>query len=434
MKQQKLTLICQHFYPEMLSTGLVMTQLMVGLARKGWQIRVYCGQPTYSDEADQWTAGHDDKVVVDGQPIEGIEIIRIRTLGGARGWLPIRALNAIGFLLSICWLLLRDRNQIQGIINSTNPPFIGVAACLFKLLTQKRFITIVHDVYPDVAVSIGLIAETSWIARVWKQVTKMIFQQSSALVVLGRDMEQLVHERYFLPKGQDDLTKKYSTKTPQIIRIPNWADETHLRPIAHGQNGFRDIHNPAQHFLVQYAGRMGRTHTLEPLIEAAERLQNHPVLFQLIGDGAKQEALMAMVRERNLQNVQFLSYQPYAHLAEVISAADLAVVCLDSACTGVSVPSKTYGILACARPILALVHADSEIGQVVQETQCGWVLSDNNDSAFIGREIATQIQHRLNNPDLGIEQGKNGNRAFHTTYRLENAVARYDQLLREHFL
>lgn len=53
LPQKRLALICQHFYPAMLSTGIFITQLATGLARMGWAVRVYCGQPVYQEGAAQ---------------------------------------------------------------------------------------------------------------------------------------------------------------------------------------------------------------------------------------------------------------------------------------------------------------------------------------------------------------------------------------------
>jgi hypothetical protein len=53
LPEKRLALLCQHFYPEMISTGIFITQLATGLARLGWAVRVYCGQPIYQEGAGQ---------------------------------------------------------------------------------------------------------------------------------------------------------------------------------------------------------------------------------------------------------------------------------------------------------------------------------------------------------------------------------------------
>ena len=76
--------------------------------------------------------------------------------------------------------------------------------------------------------------------------------------------------------------------------------------------------------------------------------------------------MLALARDNQeksgLTNVEFLPYQPMERLAESLSTADLGVVCLGKEFTGMSVPSKTYGLMAAAIPILAFVDEVSEIG------------------------------------------------------------------------
>ena len=45
-KPTKLTIICQLFYPELISTGQSMTELAEHLSEKGLDITVICGPPT----------------------------------------------------------------------------------------------------------------------------------------------------------------------------------------------------------------------------------------------------------------------------------------------------------------------------------------------------------------------------------------------------
>lgn len=408
--QKRLALICQHFYPEMLSTGLFMTHIATGLVQRGWRVRVYCAQPIYQP------GGGNYEPVPKQLIYQGVEILRVPTLSTARRSLPRRLLNAVTFLLSIAWHLIRDRRELLGIINTTNPPFLGLVTWLAKWCLGLPFLTIVHDVYPDVAVQLGLLSKRSPLTWLWERLTRLILNQSVGLIVIGRDMAQLVR------------TKLSRRSAVLMTLIPNWADSAHLYPVPRAENPFITQHQLVDRFVVQYAGRLGRTHNLEPLLEAAQQLQETNVLFQLIGEGAKRAALEAQAAQLGLQNVQFLPYQPYETLAQTLSAADLAVVCLDSAVSGASVPSKTYGVLACARPILALVDPVSEIGQLVEETGCGIVLA-----AATGQQVAAAIRQAMATPAALAQMSQNGYHAFQQKYTLTTALEQYDACMRRYF-
>jgi glycosyltransferase involved in cell wall biosynthesis len=162
---------------------------------------------------------------------------------------------------------------------------------------------------------------------------------------------------------------------------------------------------------------------MEPLIAAAERLGDTNVVFQFIGDGPKKLKLQELVVGYGVGNVQFLPYQAMKDLPEMLSAADLAVVCLESAFTGLVVPSKAYGIMASATPIMGLVDRYSEIGRMITETGCGVLVAPDADriAAAIGELMADAERRRA--------MGDAGRRVFLEKYTLDRASRAYDAAL-----
>ncbi len=50
---------------------------------------------------------------------------------------------------------------------------------------------------------------------------------------------------------------------------------------------------------------------------------------------------------------------------------------------GVSMPSRTYNILAVGKPILALTEVNSEVARVIQEDDLGWIVSPDNPEKLL---------------------------------------------------
>jgi colanic acid biosynthesis glycosyl transferase WcaI len=69
--------------------------------------------------------------------------------------------------------------------------------------------------------------------------------------------------------------------------------------------------------------------------------------------------------------VYFGDYQPEARLAEVLATGDIHVVPLRAGLAAVSVPSKTYSILAAGRPVVAAVDAGTEIDRLLERAGAG---------------------------------------------------------------
>jgi len=402
---KKLVLLCEHFYPEMISTGMHMTELATRLAELGWQITVYTAEPTWG------TDGNEERSVPKEMVHEGVRILRVPTIGRQKGNLLSRAVSAVTFVLSVSWALGRRRADYRCMVITTNPPFIGVLGWLYSRLFRRPYLLIVYDVFPDFAISLGVLSPDSWIAKAWERMTRMILAGAAVTVVIGRDMQDLVR-RKMSPRLHD-----------RIVMIPNWSDERRVHHVPAAANAFRREHRLDGRFVVQYAGRLGQKHNLEPLIDAARLLSDTRALFQFVGDGDKKPKLEALAADLGLENVQFLPYQPMERLAETLSAADVAVVCLESGHTGISVPSKAYGVIASGTPIVGILDPDGEIGQMVKETGCG-VLVDP-----VAEEIAAVIRDLMADPVKRSAMSAAARQTFLEKYTLSKAAEAYDAAL-----
>jgi colanic acid biosynthesis glycosyl transferase WcaI len=90
----------------------------------------------------------------------------------------------------------------------------------------------------------------------------------------------------------------------------------------------------------------------------------------------------------------------------------------------VSVPSKTYSILAAGRPVVAAIDTDSEVSRIVTATGCGVVVAPDDPEAFIAG-----IRAVLGAVDLGAAMGRAG-RAWAECSASPSATARaYEELV-----
>ena len=402
---KRLVLLCQHFYPEMVSTGMHMTELATRLAELGWRITVLTSKPSWG------TDGSGDERVPADMTYRGVRILRVPTLGSQSGGLVSKTVSALSFVPSAAWALWRRRADYRSLVITTNPPFVGVLGWAVSRVFRRPYLVIVYDVFPEFAISLGVVSRDSWLAELWRRTTRLILCGASVVVVIGRDMQALIEQK--MPTALHQ----------RIVMIPNWSDERHVRPVPASANAFRRDHVGDGRFVVQYAGRLGDKHALEPLIDAARLLQDADVLFQFVGEGAKKPVLESLVEAHGLGNVQFLPYQPMDRLSEMLSASDLSVVCLERGHTGISVPSKAYGVLASGTPILGILDPAGEIGRMIAETGCGVLVEpDGGSIAKIIGELAADDSRRR-------AMAEAGRRAFLDRYTLSKAASSYDAVL-----
>lgn len=397
---RRLALLTQQYPPEPAAAGLLAADLARGLVEQGLQVTVYTAQPSYSVRTRR------DRSEIE----DGVKIRRVVSMRGDRHRAISRLLSAGSFCLSVLGRLLFSRRS--SLLVLSNPPMLFWVAWVLNRLRGFPYTLLIHDVYPDVAIRLGVLSEKGIAARLWRALNRCAYEHARAIIVLGERMRETLAEH----PGVD---------REKLVVIHNWADPSWIHPLEKGENPFVHEQGLSEKLVVLYSGNMGRHHDLETLIEAADRCREMPdVLFLFIGDGAKKGALMARARERELGNVRFLPYQPLDRLPYTIPAADIGVVTLERGVESLCVPSKLYTYLAAGAATLGLVGQGSEVADVIEEFDCGFRV-DQMDVA----SVVEAIERWASQPDLLEYHKRNARRALEERFTRSQALKRYTEVL-----
>ena len=405
---KKILLLCQHFYPEMVSTGMHMTELSEALTRKGVNITVFCAPPVY--EIENWNEG-----IPKTLKYKEIDIKRARTLGKHKAGVLNRLLFALTYMIQTFFYAWKERKFFDGILVGTNPPFLGIVTLIMKKIFGVEYVVIVYDVYPEYANNLGILKKDSLISKIWFWTTKSILRNAKANITIGRDMQKLI----------DSKTNDFDVSN---VIIPNWSDENVIKPQENKLNSFRDELGINNELMILYSGTMNKSHNLEPLLDVAELLKDEPIYFVFVGEGSNKDNLIKLSKDKELTKILFLPFQPKSKLPDVLGSCDISVVCLNKKWTGISVPSKTYGIMAAGRPVMAFMDKKSEIGLTINENNCGLVFENPTP-----KEIVEYLLKFERNRDLLNEMGENSYKAFMNNYTLDKSSEQYLNLIKEKF-
>jgi glycosyltransferase involved in cell wall biosynthesis len=143
-----------------------------------------------------------------------------------------------------------------------------------------------------------------------------------------------------------------------------------------------------------------------------------------LGAGVKKKWLESEIAEKSLPNVTLLAPRPRSEQNVFLNACDVAVVSLVKKMRGVSMPSRTYNILAVGKPILALAEPDSEIAKVVSEDEVGWIVSPNEPENLL--ELIKRIRREKERIPF---MEKAARRSALQKYSLETAIENYKKSL-----
>ncbi len=405
--RREVLIVCQLFYPELVSTGQTLTELAEQLAAQGVDVEVLCGPPTILDRGKKIP-----KHIVH----QGVEIYRTWGTTFPKLSLAGRIVNQLSFTGSVFFHLLLRRPK-RPILVLTNPPFLAiVCAVLYVLKLGPPYLYLIFDVYPETAVRLGLLGEHSWLARTWERLNLFVCRHASAIIVIGRCMKDVINRK---------LQRGGVLVNGNLHHIHVWCDDKAIRPVPRRANPLAETFEVAGKFVVGYFGNMGRFHDVETIMGAAERLRDErQIVFLLVGEGHKKKWAMDYARGNGLDNCRFHGYVGRGQLSCLLSLADVGLVSLLNGQEGLSVPSKTFGLMAAGVPVAAVVPRASEIARIVREQECGvWIEPGRTED--LAKEI---LRLRGSRETLRI-MGANGLRAIRRNFSIERASVCYLDLL-----
>lgn len=228
----------------------------------------------------------------------------------------------------------------------TNPPL----NIFIPGLIRNKYSFLLYDLYPEVLVRNKWIKPDSIIERTWNRVNSKVFKGAEHVFTIS-------------PKMQKTLNTKYPLA--RISYVPLWAGSNDFEPVDPLENEFIKDLGLAGKFLVVYSGNLGFTHDVDVLVDVAVHVRNPDIHFLIIGDGAKKDLIKNKLNDFRLKNCSLLPFQPFNMLKYTVGGADIGVVTLASGAEGLSIPSKTFTLLAAGKPILCISSRDSELAELI---------------------------------------------------------------------
>src|SRR5690606_13666616 len=121
------------------------------------------------------------------------------------------------------------------------------------------------------------------------------------------------------------------------------------------------------------------------------------------GEGSLRDELVAAAT--GLPNVRFGHYVTDDRLGELLATGDIHVVPLRTGLASVSVPSKTYSILAAGRPVVASIDPGTAIPDLLDTSGAGLSVAPDDADALIAA-----LDELLADPEAAAARGAAGRR------------------------
>lgn len=401
------------FRPDNVSTAQIMGDLALDLKAMGHDTFVITTVPHYNEDAEAYT--QQPLIPFWGRLLQksdyrGINVFHV--------WMPRKGKSKL--LRIAAWLWFHFASTLVGmfsgfkpdVILAPSPPLtIGASAWLLGCWHKCPFIYNVQEIYPDVAINLGVLRNTFLISLL-RKLELFVYDKASTLAVISESM------------GKHVLARVVNKDRVRVI--PNFVDNNDFRPLSK-VNAFSLRHDLHDKFVVSYAGNMGKPQGLDTLIDAAFLLRNESgIHFLLMGDGSERFALIEQARMLQLTNATFLEYQPYSTMAEAYASADVHFVSQALGTSGDGIPSKIYRIMACAKPVIVCTENDSDLARLVKSADSGIVVPAG-DAATLEQVIRNAYEQQEN----WLEKGLKARIVVLDRYSRAAVCSQYNQLIIE---
>lgn len=401
------------FAPDGVSTSVLMTELAHELRGLGHEITVLTTTPHYNVEPEararqplhkKWGSLLYESDC-DGIPVYHAAIPTKGSRVGAR-LLDYARFHAISTAAGLT--VAGDYD----VIFAPSPPLtIGLSAWLLRLLKRAPFIYNVQEIYPDVAVSLGVLRNPRAIGAL-ERLERFVYGRAYTITTISERFRRRLLQKN-VPPGK-------------LRVIPNFVDTEFIQP-GPRHNDFSTSHRLDDKFVVLYAGNIGLTQGFETILDAAQQLADLPDLhFLFVGDGTRRDWLAEQLARESYPNVTLLPYQPRSVVPQIYATADLCLVPLKKGTAQETFPSKIYTIMAAARPVVAATDPESELADLVQTADCGWAVPPD-DAAALSDVLRRAYEER----SLLARKAHLGHAHVVANYSRQAVAQRYDELIRE---
>jgi glycosyltransferase involved in cell wall biosynthesis len=402
-QKQKLWVITELYYPEETSTGYYLTKIAEGLA-DDFDVSVICGQPNYSAKG---TKAPKEEVH------KNVKILRAFGTTFDKNVILFRLVNMFSLSFSTFLKALFHFKKSDKVLVVTTPPSLPFITAFAALLKGANYVLLIHDNYPEILIAANKLKAGSIFVTFLNICNRWLYKYAAKIIVVGRDMQELVGKKTF---GLDI----------PIEIIQNWAELEQVEPLPKAENPLLGELKWKDKIVFLYAGNMGYPNDLESLIECADKLKDDDRFgFIFLGAGVKRKWLEKEVEKRELKNVKILAPRPRSEQNIFLNACDVGVVSLVTKMCGVSMPSRTYNILAAGKPILGIAETNSEIAKVIEDGNVGWLVKPNDIEGLV-KLIYSIYEHRQDLQGIGE---RSRNEALQR-YSLAVALEKYQSALK----
>lgn len=297
------------------------------------------------------------------------------------------------------------------LILSPSPPLtVGWMNLGLAKLKGCKVVYNVQEIYPDI-----LKLKGGLVLKFLRWMEHKVYNGSDAVTTIDKVFHNTIVDRF------EDKSKLHI--------IPNFVDTELYKEVSSLEiNNLLDSSLFPQNDSIKllYAGNIGHAQSWEPLIELADKTRELNVEYIIIGEGAKRGYVEDEIKNRNLEKLRLLPYQPRELMPAILSYSDASFIFMAPEMDGDGFPSKVYTIMACQRPMLILSGENTPIVNFLKDKGCAKLITEKDLERKMGEMV--EWLSNITKEELR-EMGKRGLAEIEAKYTKEKVTDMYVDLV-----
>lgn len=428
--KKKLLIFAHYYAPDTASTGQILKDQAEGMLDE-FDVTVICVVPSYGGtvEAQYKTQKYYF------EELNGVKIIRVRVPEFTKANKVSRVKNIVSYFFGALGAAMKAGKQ-DYVFTISQPPILGgLLGVLGKWMKHAKMIYCIQDFNPEQVMAVNY-SSNKLILKAMMIADKFSCRHSDLVITVGRDLVDTLKKRF---KGH---------KVPKYAMINNWIDEKEVYPLPQDHErvvAFKKKYGLDDKFVIMYSGNIGLYYDLEKLMKVMKQFRKgytlkgvyepgpvtadgKGVVFAFVGAGSVLDKLVLYTKEHHFENVIFIPYQDKEDLIYSLNAGDVHWCVNAKGIKGVSCPSKAYGIMSVAKPIIGVLEEGTEIRGLIEECNCGKCCEPGD---YV--EVADIIRWYIENAVTGEvkEMGQNGREYLEKNLTKDVSVQKYmDEIIK----
>lgn len=391
----KILVVCQYYYPE----PFRIPDICEAMAARGHQVTVVTGTPNYPEGViypGYEKGAHSDEVV------NGVRIHRCPLIPRKQGVL-YRFLNYYSFVFSSEKYLRSLKETFDVVfVNQLSPVMMAQAGLSWAKRNRKKCVLYCLDLWPESLLA-GGIRKDSLIYKVFLHISRKIYRKADTVLITS-----LGFRDYFR-----DVLK---IRDKRIAYLPQYAEDMFGSVVS------AERQHDAVHYL--FAGNVGKTQSVETIVEAARLLREDAgIHIHIVGGGISLDACKEQAQ--GLTNITFHGRRDLAEMPEFYAMADAMLVTLvDDPVLSLTLPGKVQSYMAAGKAVIGAING--ETARLVQEADCG-ACAPAGDAKALAALLRSGAEH----PEVLKRQGENARSYYDTHFRKETFLNTLLNVLQE---